>query len=352
MSSDNQFMQFHVGDYFKDTMHLSTTERGAYTSLMFAYWNQNGNLTVNQTDNQNKTKVLTKPLTKNITQLRRICGCMSEIDFLAVDQVLSEFFIDSENGYYHKRIDHDLERLAILRENGKRGGRPKNQNHNQDANQNHNQNETKPLSKTISKNEETITRTISSIPNGIHTPVFDQADQDQVTEAVKIPKLKKTATQAYPGFEKFYTLYPKKKAPDDAFKAWKSCKLEPLAETVNKALESQLPKLKELYTATPQFVPFPATWIRSGRWKDVELYQTPIPAPLSRLTRVLDTLTRGGYLKSIYGASSWPVEDLKISPEDLTQAHKRPLAYTVTTPEGEVYTLNDFIPLDLEGLTA
>lgn len=69
-------------------------------------------------------------------------------------------------------------------------------------------------------------------------------------------------------FEDFWKAYPKKKAKGDAEKAWKA--LKPNEETFDKilgAIESQK-KTQQWQKENGQFIPYPATWLRSKGWED------------------------------------------------------------------------------------
>ncbi len=69
-------------------------------------------------------------------------------------------------------------------------------------------------------------------------------------------------------FEKFYHVYPKKKARLDAEKAWK--KINPDEDLLNKMLIS-IEKSKnsdDWIRDDGKYVPFPATWLNKRRWED------------------------------------------------------------------------------------
>jgi len=69
-------------------------------------------------------------------------------------------------------------------------------------------------------------------------------------------------------FLKFYQAYPKHKKRDDAWKAWKSMNgTRPSLEILLSAIEAQ--KKSEDWTKKGgQFIPYPASWLRSGQWND------------------------------------------------------------------------------------
>lgn len=77
-------------------------------------------------------------------------------------------------------------------------------------------------------------------------------------------------------FDKFYALYPRKMARKDAEKAWKSMN----REEQEKALESLPTHLKywKIKETQKDFIPYPASWLRSGRYDD-ELDIEPLKRP-------------------------------------------------------------------------
>lgn len=93
--------------------------------------------------------------------------------------------------------------------------------------------------------------------------------------------LKKTTTPLIPqdSFEIFWTAYPKKKAKQDALRAWskmvKAGKMPDL-DVLLRALEAQKQSLAWLKDAG-EFVPHAATWLNGARWSD-----DVAPAPTGR----------------------------------------------------------------------
>lgn len=69
-------------------------------------------------------------------------------------------------------------------------------------------------------------------------------------------------------FEKFWSVYPKKTAKKDAFKAWE--KLKPNEELTAKILKSleQQKKSVQWTKDNGQYIPYPATWLNGRRWED------------------------------------------------------------------------------------
>lgn len=86
-----------------------------------------------------------------------------------------------------------------------------------------------------------------------------------------------------PQFDSFWRLYPKKKAKEDARKAWN--KLKPDGELYTAIMRSLSLQKKspEWIKDNGQYAPYPATWLRGRRWEDEEpaaAAPKPEPAPL------------------------------------------------------------------------
>jgi hypothetical protein len=69
-------------------------------------------------------------------------------------------------------------------------------------------------------------------------------------------------------FELFWECYPKKKAKLDAQKAWRQTEsLRPEIEKILAALDLQS-QSEEWTNQGGMFIPYPASWLRDGRWDD------------------------------------------------------------------------------------
>lgn len=87
------YMPLFVGDYLADTAHLSAAEHGAYLLLIMTYW-QRG-----------------EPLPDNDRRLARIAR-MSDDEWAASRQMLSEFFEVGDGAWVHRRVERELEVAA------------------------------------------------------------------------------------------------------------------------------------------------------------------------------------------------------------------------------------------------
>jgi uncharacterized protein YdaU (DUF1376 family) len=84
------YYQHSIGDYRRDTMHLSLLEHGVYRQLLDLYYLNECEL--------------------NANAMRLVCARNAE-EMQAVETVLNEFFIKTETGYSHKRCDAEIERF-------------------------------------------------------------------------------------------------------------------------------------------------------------------------------------------------------------------------------------------------
>lgn len=81
----------NIGDYRRDTTHLSLLEHGAYRQLIDTYY------------------LTEKPLPLNHADLMRTHSARTADEMQAVENVLKDFFVKTEEGYIHKRCDVEIE---------------------------------------------------------------------------------------------------------------------------------------------------------------------------------------------------------------------------------------------------
>jgi uncharacterized protein YdaU (DUF1376 family) len=101
----------HLGDYAKDTGHLSLAEHGSYRLLLDHYYS---------TEN---------PLPGDLEKLCRICRATTKSERAAVAFVVEHFFTLVEGVYRNERCETEIAKSYAIREknakNGLKGGRPK-----------------------------------------------------------------------------------------------------------------------------------------------------------------------------------------------------------------------------------
>ena len=103
------YYQRHIGDYARDTRHLSLLEHGVYAVLLDVYYTRE------------------VPFSDEADAIRQVAA-RSEAERAAVQQLLADFFVRSMDGWRHKRCDAEIskyrEKACRSRENGRSGGRP------------------------------------------------------------------------------------------------------------------------------------------------------------------------------------------------------------------------------------
>ncbi|MGU9992728.1 DUF1376 domain-containing protein [Bordetella avium] len=82
----------HIGDYLKDTAHLTMIEDGAYRRLLDLYYQHE------------------QPLPVEKRQIYRLSRAASTAERKAVDIILSEYFALTDAGWTHRRCDSEIEK--------------------------------------------------------------------------------------------------------------------------------------------------------------------------------------------------------------------------------------------------
>lgn len=143
------YYERHLGDYAKDTVHLSQSEHGAYNLLMDRYYATEVGIPAKTAYRIGKAN--TKP----------------ERD--AVDFVLAEFFTLDDGVWRKGRIQEEIEKAQVkinaAKENGKRGGRPK-----KEPNGSENETQQKPSGLLLGSENETQQKALQSPDTSIKKP--------------------------------------------------------------------------------------------------------------------------------------------------------------------------------------
>lgn len=96
------YYEHHLGDYMRDTAHLSLVEEGVYRRLIDAYY------------------VREKPLPEDIVECCKLARATSKAERQAVAYVLREFFNLESTGYHQKRCDEVIAKFRDKSEKAKR----------------------------------------------------------------------------------------------------------------------------------------------------------------------------------------------------------------------------------------
>lgn len=81
----------HIGDYLRDTAHLTMIEDGAYRRLIDLYYQHE------------------QPLPTDKKQVYRLSRASTPAERRAVDTILSEYFTQTPDGFRHTRCDQEIE---------------------------------------------------------------------------------------------------------------------------------------------------------------------------------------------------------------------------------------------------
>jgi uncharacterized protein YdaU (DUF1376 family) len=214
------YYQHNIADYRKDTSHLSLLEHGVYHQLIDQYY------------------LSEQPIPLEETKLYRLMSARSEDEKIAIQSVLEDFFVKTEDGYIHKRCDIEIEAYQTKSERAVvaaklRWGK---------------------------ESDATAMRThIERIPTAMQT-----INHKPITNKPKTKLLESDE------FLKFWNAYPKKVGKDKALESWN--KTRPNIEEVLIALDWQV-KSDQWFKNGGQFIPNPTTYLNQGRWKD----EPPIP---------------------------------------------------------------------------
>jgi uncharacterized protein YdaU (DUF1376 family) len=86
------YYQHHIGDYRKDTSHLSLIEHGIYRQLLDLYY------------------ITEKPLDKKSI---RLIGARTDHEIAMAELILNEFFEKKGTKYFHKRCDDEIQNYKL-----------------------------------------------------------------------------------------------------------------------------------------------------------------------------------------------------------------------------------------------
>jgi uncharacterized protein YdaU (DUF1376 family) len=103
----------HIGDYLRDTAHLTALEDGTYRRMLDVYYASE------------------KPLPLETQWVCRLVRARTPDEQEAVQEILRHYFEKRPDGWHNKRADEEiargLKRIKTAKLNGKKGGRKKTQ---------------------------------------------------------------------------------------------------------------------------------------------------------------------------------------------------------------------------------
>jgi uncharacterized protein YdaU (DUF1376 family) len=113
MDNGMNYYPHHIGDYLRDTAHLTATEDGIYRRLLDLYYASE------------------KPLPLEFDWLCKLVRARESTEREAVKEILQQYWEKRETGWSNNRADEEIrkarKRIKAAKHNGKVGGRPKTQ---------------------------------------------------------------------------------------------------------------------------------------------------------------------------------------------------------------------------------
>lgn len=223
------FYKRYMGDYGRDTAHLSLAEHGAYALLLDHYYSTE------------------KPLPADMGALYRICRAFSKPEQAAVEAIADMFFQVGEDGLRHndradRQIPKDARLIETARVNGKGGGRP--------------------IVKTESKPIAEPQQNPAGIDNGTQA---EPAAKTHQTPDLKQEQRSRSLGQQAARFDDFWAVYPNRKGKADAMKKWQARKLDGIADRIIADVKARMAGDREWLDG---FVPHGSTYINGSRWED------------------------------------------------------------------------------------
>lgn len=218
----------HIGDYAAATGHLSWDEDMAYTRLLRAYYLHERGIPEGQQ--------------------YRLARASTPAQRKAVDTVLAEFFSLVEGEHRQKRADDEIARFQDKQRKAKASAEHR-----------------------WSARDSQSERNANASPNAMRTHTEGNAPNSHNQEPIEnppTPRKRGSVHEFPPGFDSFWSAYPRKTAKPQAAKAFARLKPdEALLRTLLAAIERQR-HWPQWTKDGGEFIPHPATWLNGQRWLD------------------------------------------------------------------------------------
>lgn len=238
------YYEHHLGDYLRDTAHLSMLEDGAYRRLIDAYY------------------IREAPLPCELRDVFRLVRAQSKQDREAVETVLREFFTDTPAGWAHGRCEREIERFRSKSDKARASIRTRWEKARASAGvvvRSGNERNTNVSSDGYERNTNDVHRAPVPSPQ---TPVTSNQ------EPPPTPRRGAAVHGFPPGFDAFWSAYPRKTAKPQAAKAFaRIVHSEDLLPQMLAAIARQR-RSPQWTKDGGEFIPHPSTWLNGRRWED------------------------------------------------------------------------------------
>jgi uncharacterized protein YdaU (DUF1376 family) len=240
MKKSDIWMPIYIGDYFADTMDLSTEQHGAYLLLLMHQWRRGH-------------------VSANANAMAKICGSTCDYFVSNIWPAIEGFFTKKDDGFLiQKRLEsirtEQIEKADIRSKAGKKGAAAKWQTHS---------------ARNADDNADAMAKRCQS---------ESESDKEEKKPPTPFLELSPPKPQAAPAgdFDAFWKAYPRRVGKDAARKAFTAAVKRSSVAAVMAGLQAAR------FSSDPQFVPHPATWLNQGRWAD----EAPV-APVEPASRTL-----------------------------------------------------------------
>lgn len=221
------FYKHYIGDFNRDTGHLSLTEKGAYLALIHHYY---------------ATEL---PLPVSHAELCRIAGAITKTEQDAVKKVI-RFFERSDSGFIHIRIEAELEKAGIR------------------ADKNRAIAVAREAKRRAEREARNVERNVHESCSERDTNGARSNNLYQTPDTREEAKAKSIGQQAA-RFDDFWLVYPNKKGKADAMKAWKRKRLDAIADQI---ITDVLARAAGDRQWLEGYIPHGSTYVNGEGWQD------------------------------------------------------------------------------------
>jgi uncharacterized protein YdaU (DUF1376 family) len=236
MSADTQWMPLYIGDYHRDTGHLTVLEHGAYLLLLMQAWTRKGVLPHDE---------------KRLAALARC----SPRQWAECREAVLAFFEKDDEGYRNKRLDRELARASAISEERRKAGAT-------------------GAAKRWAKDAKPVANAMANAMAEPSQPEWQNDAQLHLQPQLQ-KKVRPTPSESPSSgvdFDDFWAAYPRKVGKDAARKAFASALKRASVADIAAGLNAAR------WPSERQFIPHPATWLNAGRWQDDPTDAAPEPA--------------------------------------------------------------------------
>ena len=211
------FFKLYIGDYQRDTAHLSIAEHGAYMLMLQHYY------------------ATEKPLPTG-KALHRMLRAQDRAERDAIDLVAEQFWTTTDAGLVNERADAEIAKARTQADTNARIAREREDK------------------RKASRQE--------------HESCTNRATNDQPNHSQKRKPPNPPAAVAA-GFVEFWQAWPRKVSKGDAEKAWSKVRPDGiLLAQILSAIGENLRKNEQWKRDGGQYIPHPATWLNRRGWED------------------------------------------------------------------------------------